>query len=242
MGHFPTLSWMHDVTWILALDWLGAALAILGASMRTIIPLRCVGIAGNLAGLTAAITMMRWPSLVVNVILLPLNLWRLVQMVKLIKRVKSAAKGDLSMEWLKPFMSRRPVHTGEVLFSKGDTANCMFFTLSGQYRLRQLGIEIDPGRVVGEMGFLSPDNRRTQTLECIRDGEVLSITYDELRQLYFQNPEFGFYFLRLVSERMFNNTAMLENELSLLRATAEEKTVSSKIPSRNDQSTASSPV
>ena len=236
------MTWMSGFTWILALDWLGAALAILGASMRTIIPLRCVGIAGNLTGLIAAITMMRWPSLVVNVILLPLNLWRLVQMVKLIKKVKGAAKGDLSMDWLKPFMSRRSVKTGEVLFSKGDAADCMFFTLSGHYRLRQLGIEILPGRVVGEMGFLSPDNRRTQTLECTQDGEVLSITYDELRQLYFQNPEFGFYFLRLVSERMFHNMEKLENEISLLRAGAEEKTVSADIRSLKDQSPASSPV
>jgi hypothetical protein len=236
------MTWMNGFTWILALDWLGAGLAILGASMRTIIPLRCVGIAGNLTGLIAAVTMMRWPSLVVNTILLPLNLWRLVQMIKLIRKVKSAAKGDLSMDWLKPFMSRRPVKAGEILFSKGDVANCMFFTLSGQFRLRQLGIEILPGRVVGEMGFLSPDNRRTQTLECMHDGEVLSITYDELRQLYFQNPEFGFYFLRLVSERMFHNMEKLENELSLLRAGAEEKTVSENIPSLNNQSPASSPV
>jgi hypothetical protein len=41
---------------------------------------------------------------------------------------------------------------------------------------------------------------------------------------------------------MFHNTAMLENELSLLRATAEESTVADKIPSQHDQSTASSPV
>ncbi|MBM6594286.1 Crp/Fnr family transcriptional regulator [Microvirga pudoricolor] len=236
------MTWMSGFTWILALDWLGAALAILGASMRTIIPLRCVGIAGNFAGLIAAVTMLRWPSLVVNTILLPLNLWRLVQMIKLIKKVKTAAKGDLSMDWLKPFMSRRPVKTGEILFSKGDAANCMYFTLSGQYRLRQLGIEILPGRVVGEMGFLSPDNRRTQTLECVQDGEILSITYDELRQLYFQNPEFGFYFLRLVSERMFYNMERLENEISVLRAGAEERIVTESIPTVNDHSPASSPV
>jgi CRP/FNR family cyclic AMP-dependent transcriptional regulator len=236
------MTWMNGLTWIFALDWLGAALAILGASMRTIIPLRCVGIAGNTVGLISAVVMMRWPSLVVNVILLPLNSWRLVQMIRLIKKVKGAAKGDLSMDWLKPFMSRRTVKAGEVLFSKGDTANCMFFTLSGQFRLRQLGIEILPGRVVGEMGFLSPENRRTQTLECIESGEVLSITYDELRQLYFQNPEFGFYFLRLVSERMFHNMAKLENEISLLRAGAEEKTITEKIPSVRDHSPTSSPV
>jgi len=37
------------------------------------------------------------------------------------------------------------------------------------------------------------------------DGEVLSITYDEVRQLYFENPKFGFYLLRLISGRMQQN-------------------------------------
>jgi hypothetical protein len=44
-----------------------------------------------------------------------------------------------------------------------------------------------------------------------------------LRQLYFQNPEFGFYFLRLTSERMFQNMAMMEQELARLRPPSAEK-------------------
>jgi hypothetical protein len=53
--------------------------------------------------------------------------------------------------------------------------------------------------MVGELGFLAPDNRRTQTVECVEDGEVLTITYDKLLELCFQNPHFGYYFLRLSS-------------------------------------------
>ena len=39
-----------------------------------------------------------------------------IPMLGLIKRVKQASKSDLSMEWLKPFMTRRKTATGEVLF------------------------------------------------------------------------------------------------------------------------------
>jgi hypothetical protein len=39
---------------------------------------------------------------------------------------------------------------------------------------------------------------------------VLTINYDKVRELYFQNPEFGFYFLRLTSERLMQNVARLE--------------------------------
>ncbi|WP_230531156.1 Crp/Fnr family transcriptional regulator [Microvirga roseola] len=216
------------MTWVEAIGWLGAALAITGSAMKTIIPLRCVGIAANVTSLTYSSIMHLYPSMTVNLILLPLNSWRLYQMLRLIKKVKQASKSDLSMEWLKPFMTRRKVEAGEVLFAKGDTATCMFYTLSGRFRLKELGIELPQGQVVGEMGFMAPDNRRTQTLECLESGEVLSISYDQVRQLYFQNPEFGFYFLRLTSERLFQNMERMEAEITRLRAAAPDEPVVKK--------------
>jgi len=216
------MTWLHGLTWIDAVAWLAAVLAITGSAMRTIIPLRCIGIATNAVSLTYAVIMQLYPSITVNLILLPLNAVRLYQMIRLIRRVKQASKSDLSMEWLKPFMTRRKVKTGEILFAKGDSATCMFYTLSGRYRLKELDIELLQGQVVGEMGFLSPENRRTQTLECVEGGEVLNISYDEVRQLYFQNPEFGFYFLRLTSERMFKNMERLESEVARLKISASE--------------------
>lgn len=205
------------MTWVEAIGWLGAALAITGSAMKTIIPLRCIGIATNVVSLTYASIMGLYPSMTVNLILLPLNAVRLYQMLRLIRQVKHASKSDLSMDWLKPFMTRTQAKAGEILFAKGDSANCMFYTLSGRYRLKELNIELMQGQVVGEMGFMSPENRRTQTLECLESGEVLRISYDEVRQLYFQNPEFGFYFLRLTSERLFKNLEAMETELVRLK-------------------------
>jgi len=86
----------------------------------------------------------------------------------------------------------------------------MFTTVTGKFLVTELGIELPPGRLVGELGFLSPNNQRTQTVECTEDGEVLTISYDKLLELYFQNPEFGYYFLRLTSDRLLQNIARLE--------------------------------
>jgi CRP/FNR family cyclic AMP-dependent transcriptional regulator len=208
------------MTWVEALSWLGTVLAVSGTAMKTIIPLRCVGIAGNLVALVCSTAMVNVPGIVANLILLPVNSLRLVEMVRLVARVKQAARSDLSMEWLKPYMSRRSVAAGDVLFAKGDRAECMYYTLTGRYRLKESGLALATGQVVGEMGFLAPENRRTQTLECIEAGEILTIRYDDLRQLYFQNPEFGYYFLRLTSERLFQNVAALEREVARLRAGA----------------------
>jgi CRP/FNR family transcriptional regulator, cyclic AMP receptor protein len=58
---------------------------------------------------------------------------------------------------------------------------------------------------------------RSQTLESLEAGSVLAIPYDQLRQLYLENPEFGFYFLRLTSERLFQNMTAMEREIARLR-------------------------
>jgi CRP/FNR family transcriptional regulator, cyclic AMP receptor protein len=67
------------------------------------------------------------------------------------------------------------------------------------------------------MAFLSPGNRRSQTLESLEAGSVLAIPYDQLRQLYLENREFGSYFLRLTSERLFQNMTAMEREIARLR-------------------------
>ena len=69
------------------------------------------------------------------------------------------------------------------------------------------------GAIVGELGMLSPSNVRTQTLECVEAGLVLSVSYTKVEELYVQNPAFGFYFLRLSSARLFQNLETLQQRL-----------------------------
>ncbi len=196
------------------LGYVGGIFSIATYSMKTMIPLRMMAIASNVIFIAYSAIDLVYPVLILHVVLLPLNAYRLRQMMQLVAHVRHAAHGDLRMDWLKPFMSHRNCAAGDVLFRQGDPANEMFFTLSGRFRLKELGIDLGEGEVVGELGLLAPENRRGQTLECVEDGEVLTITYDEVRQLYFQNPEFGFYFLRLTTQRLFQNIARLEGEVA----------------------------
>jgi hypothetical protein len=143
-------------------------------------------------------------------LMLPINAVRLRQMLNLIKKARSATQGDTSMEWLKPFMTDRKYRKGDVLFKKDDAAHDMLLTVTGKFLVKEIGVELPPGRLMGELGFLTPDNRRTATIECIEDGHVLSINYDKLLEIYFQNPQFGYYFLVLTSQRLLENLARLE--------------------------------
>jgi hypothetical protein len=197
---------------------LGAVFFVTTLLMRTMVPLRVAGIISDVFFIGYGVLSNTVTTLILYILLLPINIFRLAQMLKLVKKARVAAQGDLSMDWLKPFMTRRKYSKGDVLFRKGDRANEMFFTVTGKFLVTELGIELPPGRLVGELAFLSPDNRRTQSLECTEDGEVLAITYDRLMEIYFQNPEFGYYFLRLSTERLLQNIARLEGIIDEYKA------------------------
>jgi len=199
---------------------IGAIFFVATLLMRTMVPLRVTGIISDVFFIGYGVLSGTVTTLMLYILLLPINIFRLGQMLKLVKRARIAAGGDLSMDWLKPFMTRRKYGKGDVLFRKGDRANEMFFTVTGKFLVTELGIELPPGRLVGELGFLSPDNRRTQSLECTEDGQVLAITYDRLLEIYFQNPEFGYYFLRLSTERLLQNITRLEGIIDQYKAQA----------------------
>jgi hypothetical protein len=183
-------------------------------TMRTMIPLRIFGILTNVVLIASSIPSHNYPTGLLHVVLLGMNSYRLHQMLQLVRDVKRSVNSDLSMEWLKPFMTERKCAAGEVLFYKDEKAEDMFYIVSGRFKLVESGIELPIGAIVGEFGMLSPSNVRTQTLECVAGGTILSVSYTKVEELYVQNPEFGFYFLRLVSARLFQNIATLEQRLA----------------------------
>ena len=183
-------------------------------TMKTMIPLRVFGILTNVILIAIAIPTHHYPTLVLHGILLPLNVYRLHEMLQLVRDVKKSVNSDLSMDWLKPFMTKRSCKIGEVLFYKDEKAEEMFYIVSGRFRLVESEIELPVGALVGELGMLSPTHERTQTLECIEAGAVLSVTYTQGEELFVQNPEFGFYFLKLASARLFENIGKLEDRLA----------------------------
>jgi hypothetical protein len=178
--------------------------------MHTMVPLRIANMIGCLffacfGALTGAVA-----TFLLYLLMVPINAYRLRQMLVLVKKARSATQGDTSMEWLKPFMTERKYRKGDILMKKGDAADEMLMTVTGKFLVKEISVELPPGRLMGELGFLTPDNRRTATIECIEDGHVLTITYEKLLEIYFQNPQFGYYFLVLTSQRLLENIARLE--------------------------------
>src|ERR1044071_2623341 len=116
-----------------AAGYLAALLVFLTLYMKTMVPLRIVGIGSNFAFIAYGYLGGLYPVLILHLILLPLNTLRLREMLRLTKQVREAARTDLKMDWLKPFTSTRRIGAGDILFRKGDAANAMYFILSGRY-------------------------------------------------------------------------------------------------------------
>jgi CRP/FNR family transcriptional regulator, cyclic AMP receptor protein len=201
-----------------AMGYIAAVLVFTTFWMKTMIPLRVLGLGSNVFFIAYGFLAPAYPPLVLHILLLPLNIMRLREMLQLTRRVEQATAGNNNMDWIKPFTSTRWMSADEILFRKGDTADRLFIVVSGRCRLLDSGIEIGPGDVVGELALVSPDKARTQTLQCEEGGELLEISYGHVKQLYFQNPVFGFYLLELTSQRLFNDVRRLEKEIAQLRA------------------------
>jgi Cyclic nucleotide-binding domain len=178
--------------------------------MPTMVRLRVLGILSALFFMAYGLLATAIPTFLMYLLLLPINSVRLFQITKLVKKARVAAQGDLSIDWLKPFMDTRKYKKGDVLFKKGQKADEMFLITTGKFLVKEIGVELLPGRIMGELGFVTPNNKRTQTVECVEDGAVMTITYDRLLEVYFEYPDFGYFFLRLSSDRLLQNIARLE--------------------------------
>ena len=201
---------LHNITLANMFALVGAIFFVATLLTQTMVPLRIANMIGCaffacFGALTGAVT-----TLLLYLLMIPINAYRLRQMLILVKKARSATQGDTTLEWLKPFMTERKYRKGDILFRKDDAAHEMLLTVTGKFLVKEISVELPPGRLMGEFGFLTPDNRRTATIECIEDGHVLTIAYEKLLEIYFQNPQFGYYFLVLTSQRLLENISRLE--------------------------------
>ena len=103
----------------------------------------------------------------------------------------------MSLDWIKPFMTKRAVAAGEIPFRKGDVASQMYFVVDGELHAQKIDIAIRAGAFVGALAGQ------------IGAGNFLRW----IGELYYQNPRFGFYFLRLSTARLFENIGRLMGAL-----------------------------
>lgn len=204
-----------------ASGYIASGLVFLTFCMKTMIALRVIAIGSNIAfiayGLIADLT----PIYLLHTVLLPLNIMRLWQSQSLIREVRDAATGDLSLNWLLPFMKKERRRAGELLFAKGEISDKMYVVSDGVVTVEEIGLDLGEGQVFGEISLFSRDARRTASIRCKTNVTLMAISREKVLELYYQNPKFGFYLVQLITERLIENAAKAPaaQEAAEMRAT-----------------------
>ena len=182
-----------------------AAASLYAAHARTMIPLRIAAIVANALAMSYSFLHGTYPTFALNAILLPINAWRLRAMLNLIRNINEATKGDMNVDWLLPYT--RPVHfkAGDLITQRGEYATAAFYITSGKVEMVEINQSYEKGTLVVEVGLFAPQGRRNMTIRCTTDVDAAQIDYDRFKELYFQNPQFGFRLLHLIVARMETN-------------------------------------
>lgn len=195
-GYFGTANWMEMLGYAASLSVLITFL------MSTMVPLRVVAICSNVLFASYGAFAHIYPVLILHVILLPINVMRLSQFMRLIRGIKAAELSDLPIDSLLPFMTHRIVKAGHVLIAKGADADRMYYLARGRMKVAEIDKIVEPGAVLGEIGIFARDHRRMATVVCVDDCEIYELSGNKAKQLYFQDRSFSLAVLQLIIARL----------------------------------------
>jgi CRP-like cAMP-binding protein len=93
---------------------------------------------------------------------------------------------------------------GEILFTQGESADCMYLVLEGEVNLSVGGqalATVGEGDVLGEMALVDRAPR-SALAECVGDVRLLPLDRDRFEQLIQARPEFARTVLRTMARRL----------------------------------------
>lgn len=184
------------------LGYVGGVLVFSTFYLKTMIPLRVVAIASNVVYIAYSAMAGLVPILLLHALLMPLNIWRLIEVKQLIRKVRASTQsGTSAPELIVPYMQQIKRNKGEHIFVKGDSADSVYYLFRGSARLTGKNIVVPEGQMIGVMGIFSPEHLRTDTAMCLTDVELGVISKNRILELFYQNPDFGAFLIRMVAQR-----------------------------------------
>ena len=202
------------------LGYAAALMVFITFCMKTMIWLRIAAAASNIAFIGYGLGADLYPILVLHVVLLPMNLFRLWENLVLARRIRKATREDPTVQMLLPFMRPLDLKSGEAVFRKGDEADRLFYVQKGTISIEEFDKLIEAGDVFGEIGLFSRNQSRTATARAVGDVELCEIDRETVLRIYQEHPEFGLILARLVTDRLVENQTNLLKRLSA--ATSEQ--------------------
>src|SRR5262249_15043500 len=141
------------------------------------------------------------------------NATRLVQIQRLVRGLTLLQSTELSIEHFLPFMTHRRFRAGYTLIQRGERADRLFYLVNGQVKVVEIDKTISSGAILGEIGVFARDQIRMATVVCITDCEVYELTGRKAKELYFQDPSFGYAMLQLIIARLMENLTLAQKQV-----------------------------
>ena len=199
------MSVLESVPYVDLIGYFGGGITLWGMYVKTMIPLRVGALCSNLGFMAFGFFAGSYPTLVLHTLLLPLNGLRLAQMLRLVREIRDAAGESNSLDPLLPYMRQIKEKAGTVLFRINDAPDRMIVIKSGTIVLEEIDTRCGPGDVLGEIAVFTPDSRRTCTAVCETDCKLYALSNEAMIQLYYQNPRFGMFLVRIIVRRLLDN-------------------------------------
>lgn len=195
------------MSWIDLLGWIAAGFTLLAHGMRTMLPLRIAGIGANLFFIAYSVSAGIVPTLALHVVLLPFNLYRLWEILRTRRDLKAVSADWSALEVLGPYLSVTRYGAGQPVFAKGDPPDHLYLLKSGRVLLEEINVELGPDEIFGEIAFFTDAREWTVSARCIGPCEIARINEETFLKLYYQNPAFGLYVMKLATRRLMEGMA-----------------------------------
>ncbi|MEE2746530.1 MAG: cyclic nucleotide-gated ion channel [Pseudomonadota bacterium] len=123
--------------------------------------------------------------------------WKLVSSVPLFKNLDVSEIGEIAT-----LLAPRTVPPNYAVIKLGDTAEGMFFIISGQLEveLTTKSVVLESGQFFGEMGVID-DSPRTATIVSLTECKLLELTADDLKHLMSKYPSIKSTVEKVIEER-----------------------------------------
>ena len=180
----------------------GAVLMVLSNLMKRMVALRVFALGANSLFIVQATLESNWVFCALQTALLLINAYRLWTLRQLLRSLEQAHADTSIKDWLLPQMKKRKFKAGTVLFSQGEPANELFYIQSGTVRSPQFEKALGAGHLIGEIGLFSAEHERAATVYCETDCVCYTMSDEAVYLLYVQNPQIGFYLIRLIIQQL----------------------------------------
>ncbi|MEE3359715.1 MAG: cyclic nucleotide-binding domain-containing protein [Pseudomonadota bacterium] len=190
------------------LGWAGSAATLAAYSMKTMLPLRIAAVLSSVFFISYYGIIGIWPSLALELVLLPFNLYRAWQILSLRRKVEAARTEQVDdFSVLKAYGKSRDLEAGMTIFRRGDAPDHLYLIEKGQVYLEEIDVTLGAGEIFGEIAFFSDAKERMATARCTEDTRIYMVDEKTFMQLNFQDPSFGIQVMRIITRRIVESVS-----------------------------------